>query len=102
MIYHECSEPKRPEDIGVYSASALLLAHDQPQRILARSRMPLLTPHTDFERQGFVPNVIFPTGIVVEGSSLLIFYGACDTSTAVVRMPLEDVLGSMTPEINGA
>jgi predicted GH43/DUF377 family glycosyl hydrolase len=95
VIYHECSAPKCAGDIGVYSAWALLLAHDQPQRILARSRVPLLTPHADFERVGFVPNVVFPTGIVADESSLLIFYGACDTSTAVVRVWLEDVLALM-------
>lgn len=102
VIYHECSEPKCTRDVGVYSACALLLAHDQPQRILARSRVPLLTPHAIFERIGFVPNVVFPTGIVAEGSSLLIFYGACDTSTAVVRMPLADVLASMSPGLSEA
>jgi beta-1,2-mannobiose phosphorylase / 1,2-beta-oligomannan phosphorylase len=102
VIYHECSETNGPNDVGVYSACALLLAHDQPQRILARSSMPVLTPQATFEREGFVPNVVFPTGIVAQGSSLLIYYGACDTSTAVVRMSLEDVLGSMKPEISGA
>jgi predicted GH43/DUF377 family glycosyl hydrolase len=81
--------------VGVYSAGAMLLAHEDPSRILRRSTAPLLTPHADFEREGFVPNVVFPTGMVADGRSLLIYYGAGDTSSAVVRLSLDEILASL-------
>ena len=95
VLYHGCAKPKKPGDVGVYSAGFLLLAHDDPSRILRRSSTPLLTPQTDFERDGFVPNVVFPTGIVADGDSLLIYYGAGDTCSAVVRMSLTEIMESL-------
>jgi predicted GH43/DUF377 family glycosyl hydrolase len=102
VFYHGCSRPQRPTEIGVYSASVLLLDHDDPSRILRHSASPLLTPELDFEREGFVPDVVFPTGIVEKDRELLIYYGAADTCTAVVKMSLDEVLDSMTPHVNKA
>jgi beta-1,2-mannobiose phosphorylase / 1,2-beta-oligomannan phosphorylase len=95
VIYHGSARPQPPDNVGVYSASALLLDYDDPSRILRRSSRPLLMPQTDFERCGFVPNVVFPTGLVAEGSSLLVYYGAGDTCSAVVRLSLDEVLNSL-------
>jgi predicted GH43/DUF377 family glycosyl hydrolase len=97
MIYHGTARPALPGDVGVYSAGAMLLAYDDPSRILRRGSTPLLTPQADFEREGFVPNVVFPTGIVADGFSLLVYYGAADTISAVVRMSLDEVLDSLRP-----
>jgi len=95
VIYHGNARPTRPGDVGVYSAGALLLAYEDPSRILRRSTAPWLTPQADFEREGFVPNVVFPTGIVADGSSLRVFYGAADSISAVVTVPLDEILASM-------
>ncbi|HEY4235624.1 MAG TPA: glycoside hydrolase family 130 protein [Lacipirellulaceae bacterium] len=95
VIYHGNARPGRPGEVGAYSAGALLLAHDDPSRILKRSKTPLLAPETVFEREGFVPTVAFPTGIVADGPSLLVYYGASDTFSAVVRMSLDEVLASL-------
>jgi beta-1,2-mannobiose phosphorylase / 1,2-beta-oligomannan phosphorylase len=95
VIYHGADRPNRSGETGAYSAGAILLAHDDPSRILRRSKMPLFSPLTEFECNGFVPNVVFPTGIVAEDRSLLIYYGAADTVTAVIRMSVDEVLASM-------
>jgi predicted GH43/DUF377 family glycosyl hydrolase len=100
VIYHGSARPQRPGEVGFYSAGALLLDHEDPSRILRKSIAPLLTPELDFEREGFVPNVVFPTGVVVEDHELLIYYGAADTCTAVVRLSLDEVLDSMEPHAN--
>jgi len=52
----------------------------------------ILVPETDYERQGFVPNVVFPTGIVEQGETMLVCYGAADTCTAVVEFSLPEML----------
>ena len=95
VIYHGAAKPTRPGVAGAYSAGAVLLAHDDPSRVLRRSKMPLFSPLTDFECNGFVPNVVFPTGMVAEDRSLLIYYGAGDTVTAVMQMSIDEVLASM-------
>jgi beta-1,2-mannobiose phosphorylase / 1,2-beta-oligomannan phosphorylase len=95
VIYHGAAKPARSGVAGAYSAGAVLLAHDDPSRILRRSKMPLFSPLTDFECHGFVPNVVFPTGMVAEDRSLLIYYGAGDTVTAVMRTTIDEVLATM-------
>ena len=90
-LYHGNSKREQQADIGIYSAAALLLDLKQPNRVLGRSA-PLLVPETEFEREGFVPDVVFPTGIIERNGRLLVYYGAADTVTAVVELSLRDVL----------
>ena len=95
LIYHGNRRPERPGAVGVYSAGAILLDQEDPAHILKRTSQPFFTPTTDFERNGFVPDVIFPTGIVEAGDSLLIYYGAADACTAVVEFSRAELLGSL-------
>ncbi len=96
-IYHGNRRSAHAGEVADYCAGAVLLDAHDPSRILARSREPLLAPETDFERQGFVPNVIFPTGLVESGDALLLYYGAADSSTAVVEVSTAEVLTSLAP-----
>lgn len=95
VVYHGAAKPNRPGDPSTYSAGAVLLAHEDPSRVLCRSHSPLFGPLTDFECCGFVPKVVFPTGIFAQDRSLLVYYGAADTVTAVVRISVDEVLASM-------
>ena len=58
---------------------------DNPAKIRRRTAASIFEPTAEFERQGFVPDVVFPTGIVETGSSYLVYYGAADSCTAVVE-----------------
>ncbi len=90
-IYHGNDRREGDAGIGTYSGGALLLDLENPQRILAQ-RGRILVPETEYERAGFVQGVVFPTGIVPQDDTLLIYYGAADTATAVVELRLRDVL----------
>lgn len=92
VIYHGNRKVPHKPGVGVYSAGVMLLDLEQPYRILRRSSKPILTPQTEFERHGFVPNVVFPTGIVDCGESVLVYYGAADTATAVVEFSKKDLI----------
>jgi len=94
-IYH--GNDKRVDDpgIGSYAAGALLLDLNNPQRLLRQSAGPILAPETDFERQGFVPNVVFPTGLVERDETVLLYYGAADTNTAVVEFSRSELLAAL-------
>ena len=65
---------------GRTTAGALLLDPDDPARVLRRTAEPFFVPEADFEVAGFVPNVVFPTGVVEDGETLLVYYGAADAS----------------------
>jgi beta-1,2-mannobiose phosphorylase / 1,2-beta-oligomannan phosphorylase len=97
-IYHGNSRRAEDQGIGTYAGGALLLDRDDPRRIVGLSGQ-LLVPETDYETQGFVPHVVFPTGIIEQGETVLVYYGAADTSTAVVEFALKDILKSAAPMV---
>jgi len=94
-IYHGSQRSSVPGKVGTYSAGALLLDLEDPARVIGRSSKALLVPETSYDRHGFVPDVVFPTGIVQREDVLVVFYGAADTYTAVVELSCEDVLSSL-------
>lgn len=94
-IYHATHRAPREKGVGVYTAAAMLLHPDEPERILKVGVEPILVPEADFEREGFVPNVIFPTGAVRRDDSLLIYYGAADACTGVVELSFQEVLDEL-------
>jgi beta-1,2-mannobiose phosphorylase / 1,2-beta-oligomannan phosphorylase len=94
-IYHGSQRSPIPGKVGAYSAGALLLDLEDPTKIVRRTTEALLVPETDYDRHGFVPDVLFATGIVQRDERVLLFYGAADTSTAVVELSCEEVLASL-------
>jgi predicted GH43/DUF377 family glycosyl hydrolase len=95
-IYHGNCHPTGPHEVGAYFAGAILLDPDDPTKVLRRTPEPFFRPEAEFEVAGFVPNVVFPTGLVQEGDKFLIYYGAADAVTAVAEFRLKDLLDAMT------
>ena len=84
------------EGVGEYAAAALLLDLDKPERVVGFSAQPVMAAEEDFERSGFLPDIVFPTGLVRRGDHLLVYYGAADTATGVAQYTLNDLLGTVT------
>jgi beta-1,2-mannobiose phosphorylase / 1,2-beta-oligomannan phosphorylase len=95
-IYHGCQRHRFGE-VGVYSAGAMLLDLEQPHRILRRTEQAFFTPVADFERTGFIPGVVFPTGVVETKGTILVYYGASDTYTAVVEFSRAELCAMLAP-----
>lgn len=94
-LYHGNSQPARPGEVGTYVGGAILLDAGEPAMVLRHLAKPFLVPEADFETDGFVPNVVFPTGVVRDGEVLLVYYGAADASTAVAEFRQRDLLAEM-------
>jgi predicted GH43/DUF377 family glycosyl hydrolase len=94
-IYHGNLRPTVAGEVGAYFGAAMLLAKDDPSRVLRTTLEPILTPSEQFEREGFVSNVVFPTAVVEAAGNLLIYYGASDKYSAVVEFDREDVLAAL-------
>jgi predicted GH43/DUF377 family glycosyl hydrolase len=94
-IYHGNRHPTRPGEVGKYSTGALLLDASNPARVLRRSPSSIFEPSAEFERSGFVADVVFATGIVELGDSYLVYYGAADSCTAVVEFSKSEVLACL-------
>ena len=65
----------------VYSLGALILDKDDVSKVKYRCKNFLLTPEMDYETNGFVSNVIFPTCTLVDADTgrIALYYGAADT-----------------------
>ena len=68
----------------------MLLDPNDPGTVLARTCSPLLEPLTAGEREGTVPNVVFPTAIEEIDGQRFVFYGMADSSIGVARLDRMD------------
>jgi predicted GH43/DUF377 family glycosyl hydrolase len=91
-IYHGNRQPSRPGEVGMYSTGVLVLDLDNPAKIRRRTATSIFEPTAIFERYGFVPDVVFPTGIIEVPGSYLLYYGAADSCTAVVEFSRDEVV----------
>ncbi len=78
----------------VYAFSACLLDLDEPWKVIARPKPYLLTPQTDYECVGDVPNVAFPCAALVDGDTnrLAIYYGCADTVTGLLFGKVDEIV----------
>ena len=94
-IYHGNTKTRDVHDVGTYSAAALLLDERDPRKVLKRTPGPIMVPEADFEREGFIHNVVFPTGVVEQGDVLQVHYGAADTYCGVVEFSKAELLAAL-------
>lgn len=80
----------------IFGVEALILNRDNPQHIEARTAYPFIVPEEFYERYGLVANVVFPSGALLQGDRLSIYYGAADTSCAIAELSYADLLDSMS------
>lgn len=77
-----------------YSIGAALLDKDDPSKVIARSKEPLLAA-ADQDREGYVPNVVYTCGAIRHGDKLFIPYGVADSSVAFAFVPIQSILDQM-------
>ncbi len=89
IIYHAVDDTPLGE---IYHATAALLDRKNPLKVLGRLSEPLFSPKVSWEKSGVVDNVVFPTGAVVRGKRLYIYYGAADMVIAAKSVDLSELL----------
>jgi len=86
FLYHGVS------DDGIYRVGAVLLDLKNPTKIIGRTDYPLFEPETPYEKNGQVPNVVFPCGAVLLGKHLFIYYGGADQVVGVATIEMIKLL----------
>ncbi|MEM9417953.1 MAG: glycosylase [Planctomycetota bacterium] len=94
-MYHGSRRATKKGEVGAYMAGLLLLDFNDPTKVLKHTPEPIMGAQEDWEMQGFVPNVVFPTGIVEDGDRWLVYYGAADTHVGVTAFTLDDMMGAL-------
>lgn len=82
-----------------YFISALLLDLDDPRKVIARLKEPLLSPNEE-EREGYVPNVIYSCGAIVHKGILVLPYAMSDIKSGIVTIKVNDLLRCMREQSN--
>ncbi len=89
VIYHGADESSR------YCLGALLLDRDDPSKVLARSEEPIMEPRESYELHGFLGNVVFSNGHIVDGDTIILYYGSSDTVVCGATVSIEKILGTL-------
>jgi predicted GH43/DUF377 family glycosyl hydrolase len=77
-----------------YGMGAVLLDLEDPQRVIGRLRQPMLLPDAT-EREGYVPNVVYTCGAIIDGSHLVVPYGFSDSGIGVAQVSLPGLLDEL-------
>ena len=82
----------------VFGIEAMLLDLKDPHHIIGKTRGPIMVPEEIYERYGIVPNIIFPSGALLDKNGRLdIYYGAADTTIAKASLNVCDLLNALIP-----
>ena len=87
LFYHGVDEK------NTYRLGIMFLDLENPQKILYRSPEPILEPEKDYEKIGFIPNVVFTCGAIEKDEKYYVYYGACDQVIGVATIDKKAVLG---------
>jgi beta-1,4-mannooligosaccharide/beta-1,4-mannosyl-N-acetylglucosamine phosphorylase len=89
---------------NIYQAGVILLDLQDPSKVIGRCRRNILEPREIYELAGQVPNVVFPSGMIVEDydgdgfalakSGVKIYYGAADTAVGLAETTIAELLAA--------
>jgi len=92
LIYHGVHDTHNGY---VYSACAALLDLNDPSKEIARLPYALFSPDHEWELNGEVNNVVFPTGTALFDDTLYIYYGAADEHIACASVNLSELVDEL-------
>ena len=84
-IYHAADKNDR------YCLGAFITELDDPTKLIAKTKQPILEPEKDYELKGFFNKVVFTCGLIVEENRVKIYYGAADKYIALAEIDINDL-----------
>lgn len=79
-----------------YCIGAMLLDLEDPTIVIGELVEPLISPN-DEEREGYVPNVVYSCGSIINNKELVLPYAMSDTSSTYATVNLEELLEQLIP-----
>jgi predicted GH43/DUF377 family glycosyl hydrolase len=95
LIYHGV---KGTSHGPVYRVGLALLDLNNPCKVLRRMTRWVFSPRVDYESGGFIPGVVFPTGAILRGDEVWMYYGAADSRIALATAKLKTLLDALEQE----
>lgn len=93
-IYHGADDKHR------YCLGAFLMDINNPEKVIARTKKPIMVPTERYELSGFFGNVVFTNGHIVDsdGDTITVYYGASDEFVCGAKFSLKEII-SMLEEV---
>ena len=88
-IYNYFSPPP------IFGVQAMLLDLDDPQRIVGEVKRPIMVPQEEYEFYGRIPHIVFPSGALIRGNDVHLYYGAADTTSCVATFKKKDLIDQL-------
>ncbi len=80
----------------VFGIEAVLLDLEDPSKVIGRTTEPFLIPEKEYELHGDVPNITFPSGVLIEHGKIFLYYGAADSTCCLAVGDLKTLLNELT------
>jgi predicted GH43/DUF377 family glycosyl hydrolase len=93
LFYHAMDD-----DWSKYKVGAMILDYQNPEKIICRSKEPVLIPDKDYENYGFKSGVVYASGAVVKGENILVYYGGADSYVCVAYANFNEFLEALISE----
>ena len=77
-----------------YCIGAILLDLNDPTKIIGHLKDPLISP-VEGEREGYVPNVVYTCGAMLNRSELVIPYAISDSMSCIATVPVKELIGAL-------
>jgi len=87
LIYHGIDEK------NIYRLGVIFLDLYDPRKILYRSPFPIFEPQADYEKYGYVPNVVFTCGVIEKDDMYYVYYGGADEVIGLATIKKREILG---------
>ncbi|MBC8151546.1 MAG: glycosidase, partial [Bacteroidetes bacterium] len=78
-----------------YAIGAFLLDLNDPAVVIGRTKEPLLSPDEN-EREGYVPNVVYSCGGLINGDQLIIPYAMSDHASSFATVNIHELLAELS------
>ncbi len=93
VIYHGVSSRDREYRVG-----ALLLDAADPEKVIARTKDFIMEPEHPYEKDGFYSGCVFPTGNVIVGDTLYVYYGGADRYCCAATCSVSELIKFLLSE----
>jgi predicted GH43/DUF377 family glycosyl hydrolase len=80
---------------AIFGIQAVLLDLNDPRAIVGEVKRPLITPEEEYEIYGRVPRIVFPSGALLRGRDVYLYYGAADTTACMAMFKKKELLDQL-------
>jgi len=77
---------------AIFGIQAVLLALDDPKTVIGEVKRPFMIPQEEYELYGRVPHIVFPSGALIKGADIHLYYGAADTTACVATLKKKELI----------